>query len=75
MRTVTVRLPAIEFSAAMTDMREWLDQNRCEPSNFKYDQDSEAVVLWVEFLNDQQGDAFAKRFDHGSRTRRRQADG
>ena len=39
MRTVTVRLPAAGFSDAMADMREWLDQNRYEPSKFKYDQD------------------------------------
>ena len=63
MRTITVRLPAAEFSAAMGLMREWLDQNRCEPSKFKYDQEREAVVLSVEFPNDQQAEAFAKRFD------------
>jgi hypothetical protein len=47
MRIVTVRLPALEFSAAMADMREWLDQNGYEPSKFKYDQEREAVVRRV----------------------------
>jgi hypothetical protein len=62
MRTVTVRLPAAGFSAAMADMREWLDQNRYEPSKFKYDQELEAVVLSVEFLDDKQGEEFTRRF-------------
>jgi len=63
MRIVTVRLPTVEFSAAMADMREWLDQTRSEPSKFKYDQEREAVVVSVEFLDDEQGEAFARRFD------------
>jgi hypothetical protein len=63
MRTITLRLPAAEFSAAIADMRDWLDQNQCEPSRFKYDQESEAIVLSVEFLDDKHGEAFAKRFD------------
>jgi hypothetical protein len=63
MRTVTVRLPAAGFSAAMADMREWLDRNRCEPTKFKYEQHNEAVVLSVDFPNDQEAEAFAGRFD------------
>ena len=63
MRTVTVRLPAAGFSAAMGAMREWLDCNRYEPTKFKYDQDSEAVIVSVVFLDDQEGEAFARRFD------------
>src|SRR5438046_1694814 len=62
MRTVTVRVPAARFSAAMAAMREWLDCNRYEPTKFKYDQDDEAVVLSVEFLNDEEGEAFAGHF-------------
>jgi hypothetical protein len=54
MRTVTVRLPAAGFSAAMADMREWLDRNRFEPTKFKYEQHNEAVALSVDFLNDQE---------------------
>ena len=64
MRMVTVRLPAAGFSAALAAMREWLDCNGCEPTKFKYDQDEEAVVLSVDFPNDQEGEAFAGHFDH-----------
>jgi hypothetical protein len=63
MRTVTVRLSAAGFSAALAAMREWLDRNRYEPTKFNYDQDDEAVVLSVEFPNDQEAEAFAGRFD------------
>jgi hypothetical protein len=61
-RTVTVRLRAAEFSAVMSEMRESLDRTRYEPTKFKYDQESDAVVLSVEFLDDHQGEAFARRF-------------
>ena len=64
MRTVTVRLPAVGFSAAMAAIREWLDCNRYEPTKFTYDQEDGAVVLSVEFPNGQEGEAFAGRFDH-----------
>ena len=63
MRTVTVRLPAAGFSAAMAAMREWLDCNGYEPTKFKHNQEHEAVVVSVEFLNDREGEAFARRFD------------
>jgi len=62
MRTVTVRVPAARFSAAMAAMREWLDRNRYEPAKFTYDQNDEAVIVSVEFLEDQEGDAFARHF-------------
>ncbi|MGA7865684.1 MAG: hypothetical protein WCA23_17145 [Stellaceae bacterium] len=48
-------------------MREWLDQNRREPSKFKYGQEREAVVVFVEFLDDDQGEKFARRFDRSER--------
>jgi hypothetical protein len=63
MRTVTVRVPAAGFSAAMAAMREWLDCNRYEPMKFHCDQDDEAVVLSVEFSNNQEGEEFAAHFD------------
>jgi len=62
MRTVTVRVPAARFSAAMAAMREWLDRKGYEPAKFTYDQNDEAVVVSVEFLEDQEGDAFARHF-------------
>ena len=65
MRTVTVRLPAAGFSDAMADMREWLDQNRCEPSKSKYNQEREAIVVSIDFLDDKQGEEFAWRFENG----------
>jgi hypothetical protein len=67
MRTITLRLPAAEFSAAIADMRDWLDQNQCEPSRFKYDQESEAIVLSVEFLDDKHGERFVRLNFTGSK--------
>ena len=63
MRTVTVRMRASDLAHQMAAMREWLDRNRYEPAKFKYDQEDEAVVLSVDFPNDQDGEAFAGRFD------------
>jgi hypothetical protein len=67
MRTVTVRLPAGEFSAMMTTMREWLDRNSYEPTRFKYDQAEDAVVVSIDFPTDAAAAAFASRFvaQHG----------
>jgi hypothetical protein len=63
MRTITVRLPADEFSSMMITMREWLDCNRYEPIRFKYDQDEDAVVVSIDFQTDAAAEAFARRFD------------
>ena len=62
MRTVTVRVPAARFSAAMAAMREWLDRQGYEPAKFTYDQNDEAVIVSVEFLEDQEGEAFGRHF-------------
>jgi hypothetical protein len=43
MRSVTVRLNAAEFSAAMNTIAEWLEANRYEPAGYKYDHDSDAI--------------------------------
>ena len=63
MRTVTVRMRASDLAHQIAAMREWLDRNRYEPAKFKYDQEDEAVVLSVDFPNDQEGEAFAGHFN------------
>jgi hypothetical protein len=40
-------------------MREWLEENRCEPMSYRYDQNDEPVVMSVDHS---QAKAFAKRF-------------
>jgi hypothetical protein len=62
MHTITIRLKAVEFFAALVEIREWLDRNRYEPVRFKYDQDEDDVVLSVDFKTDVAASAFAKRF-------------
>ena len=59
MHSVTVRIPAPEFSASMTAIGEWLDANRYQPTRYKYDHNEDAVLVSVDFL----ADAFAMRFD------------
>jgi hypothetical protein len=63
MRTVKVRMDAADLSRQMAAMREWLDRHRYEPAKFVYDQDGFAVVVSVEFSNDQEGEAFERHFD------------
>jgi len=53
MRSVTVRLNAAEFSAAMTTIGEWLDTNRYEPTRYKYDHHEDAVLVTVDFTTEQ----------------------
>jgi hypothetical protein len=63
MRTVTVRMDAADLSGQMAAMREWLDRHRYEPARFACDQDGNTVVVSVEFPDEREGDAFARRFD------------
>ena len=62
MRSVTVRLNAAEFSAAMNTIAEWLEVNRYEPTRYKYDHHEDAVVVTVDFSAEAAAEAFAARF-------------
>jgi len=62
MRSVTVRIRAAEFSAAMTAIGEWLNANRYRPTRYKYDHDENAVFVTVDFPADLEARAFAMRF-------------
>ena len=63
MRSVTVRIPAAEFSATMTAIAQWLDGNRYKPIRYKYDHDEDAVLVTVDFPAGVAAKAFAARFD------------
>ena len=63
MRTVTVRMHAADLSSQMATMRDWFDHHRYAPTRFVYDQTDNALVISVEFPNDLEGEAFARRFD------------
>ena len=62
MRSVTVRIPAAEFSATMTAIAQWLDANRYKPTRYKYDHDEDAVLVTVDFQAEVPARAFATRF-------------
>jgi hypothetical protein len=38
MHTVTIRLSDESFSTATVRMRNWLEEQRCEPTGYRYDQ-------------------------------------
>jgi len=63
MCSVTVRLNAAEFSAAMNTIGEWLDANRYEPTRYKYDHHEDAIDITVDFTTELAAEAFAARFD------------
>ena len=63
MRTVTVRLNAVDLSAEMAAMRAWLDDNRYEPSRFTCERYGEMTVVCVDFEQDAQAEAFTERFE------------
>jgi len=63
MRSVTVRIPAAEFSDTMMSIGEWLDANRYEPTRYKYDHNEDAVFVTVDFPAEVAAEAFAMRFD------------
>jgi hypothetical protein len=62
-RSVTVRIPAAEFSGTMTAVREWLHGNRYKPARYKYDHDEDAVLATIDFPMGVAAKAFATRFD------------
>jgi hypothetical protein len=47
----------------MAAMREWLDRHRYARTRLVYDQTENALVISVEFPDDLEGEAFARRFD------------
>jgi hypothetical protein len=63
MRTVTIRVCAIDLSREMVAMRGWLDRNGHEPTKFDCDKRGEEVVLSVDFRSSAAAEAFAQRFD------------
>jgi hypothetical protein len=71
MHTVDITLRATDLSSAMIAMREWLDDQGCEPSKFTFDQDGDTVVISVSFTTDPHGEAFAARFNGRSSARHR----
>ena len=63
MRSVTIRISAVEFSGMMTAIAEWLDVNDYEPTRYKYNHDEDAVLVTIDFLAGVASKAFATRFD------------
>jgi hypothetical protein len=63
MKVVALRVPNGDLAAAMTAMREWLDQNRFEAASFDFDHDGDEMVVKVGFATSDQADAFGTRFD------------
>jgi CRP/FNR family nitrogen fixation transcriptional regulator len=64
--SVQVRVPPFAFGNVLSDMRQWLDHQRCDPSRFTCVREgSGAVIVRVEFTNENEavarafGDQFA----------------
>jgi hypothetical protein len=55
-------MDAADLSRQMAAMREWLDRHRYEPTRFVCDRNGNAVVVFVEFPNEREGEAFASHF-------------
>jgi CRP/FNR family nitrogen fixation transcriptional regulator len=64
-RSVEVRVPAFAFGDILSDMRRWLDHERCEPSRFTcVRKGSGAVIIRVEFAKESETlvEAFRQEF-------------
>jgi hypothetical protein len=62
MHTVEISLRPSELSAAMAEMRMWLDERRFEPSVFCCREDGARVFARVDFKITAEATAFANRF-------------
>jgi CRP/FNR family nitrogen fixation transcriptional regulator len=59
--SVQVRVPPFAFGNVLSDMRKWLDSQRCDPSRFTCVREgSGAVIVRVEFTNE--NEAVARAF-------------
>ena len=63
MRSVMVRICAVEFSATIAAISEWLHVNQYEPTRYKYEEHKDAVLVTVDFAGEMEAKAFATRFD------------
>jgi hypothetical protein len=65
MQIITIRVRARDLSAEMAAMRKWLDEHRCEPSNFTFRRYEDIISIYAVF----QKDADGKAFRHNDRNR------
>jgi outer membrane lipoprotein-sorting protein len=62
MRTITIRVRAVDFAERMNAMRLWLDEHRIEPSRFRYSDDGNDILIDVDFKNATEAAAFSAQF-------------
>ena len=63
MRTITIRVRAVDFAERITTIRIWLDEYRFEPSRFKYSEDGNDLLIDVSFEVADEAVAFSARFN------------
>ena len=63
MRTITMRVRAVDFAERIAAMRIWLDEHRIEPSKFKYSEDGNDLLIDVSFEVADEAAAFSARFN------------
>jgi len=63
MRTITMRVRAVDFAERIAAMRIWLDEHRFEPSKFKYSEDGHDLLIDVSFEVADEAAAFSARFN------------
>ncbi len=63
MRTITIRVRAVDFAERIAAMRIWLNEHRFEPSRFKYAEDGNDLLIDVCFGVADEAVAFSARFN------------
>lgn len=62
MRSITIRVCAVDFAERMSAMRLRLDDHRFEPSRFTYSEDGNDVLIDVDFKTATEAAAFSAQF-------------
>ena len=65
MRTITIRVRAVDFAERITTIRIWLDEYRFEPSRFKYSEDGNDILIDVSFKVAVEVAGFSARLNGG----------
>ena len=60
--TVEVRVVGGDLPASMSQMRSWLDHNRCEPDAFRYSAGTPTTTFRVDFKRSADAAVFAEAF-------------
>ena len=67
MQVIEIRVSALDFGATLSEMREFLDRHRADPTRFETSSDGPGTILIrAEFNGSDVAELFRREFDGGT---------